>query len=187
MEELIKRAKEKDEEAIVQLLEKLKPIRKALIKNFPKLESEDLEQELIILVLEGVESYNPEASEFPYYLKQLSRYKALDMVKELEEAISLETVISCDGEEITIGETLEAGVNVEREYEEKILKFEVRKALERLEKSEREILILYYFKDLNLKEIGEICGKSTATICKKKKEAERKLRKILKERLNDNK
>lgn len=187
MERLIKRVKEKDEEALIQLIEKLKPIRKALVKNFSKLEREDLEQELIILVLEGIENYDPKQSEFPYYLKQLSRYKALDMVKELEDTVSLETVISCDGEEVTLGETIKSEVDIERKYEEKRRKIEVRNALEKLEKSEREILILYYYKDLSLKEIGEIYGKSIATICKKKKESERKLKKILKERSNDNK
>lgn len=65
--------------------------------------------------------------------------------------------------------------------EELILKDTISNAIMELNVLDREIIILHYYEDLSLKEIGSIIGKSENSIIQRLNRARKKLRNILKE------
>jgi len=60
-------------------------------------------------------------------------------------------------------------------------KEELLKAVMRLKEGEREAVMLYYFSELNMREIAGVTGRSTGTISKQISRAHKRLRKMLKE------
>ena len=58
----------------------------------------------------------------------------------------------------------------------------VQSLLERLESEERRLVYMKYFLDMNVREIGQEIGKSKSYVAKKIADAEKKLKKLLKNR-----
>lgn len=174
-----------ENEKIMELIEKYKPLRYSIIKQFPKLDREDLDQELILTMIEGLEDYEESYSDFSYFLKLISRYKALDLLKKEENHLSIETVVAEDGESVRIIDLLESDENVEIDIERKEKYSILYDSIDMLGNFEKEIIYLYYFKNLSLKEIGKITKKSESTISRMKTTGEKNLKKILKEKNYD--
>ena len=72
-------------------------------------------------------------------------------------------------------------LNPQEQAEEKNVKQELEKALQRLPERERIIMVLYYQENMTLKEIGETIGMSESRVCQLHAQAIMKLKNILSE------
>ena len=72
-------------------------------------------------------------------------------------------------------------LNPQEQAEEKNVKQELEKALQRLPERERIIMVLYYQENMTLKEIGETINMSESRVCQLHAQAIMKLKNILSE------
>jgi len=72
-------------------------------------------------------------------------------------------------------------LNPQEQYEEKNVKQDLQKALQRLPERERTLMVLYYQENMTMKEIGEALNMSESRICQLHAQAIMKLKNILSE------
>ncbi|MCP3030079.1 helix-turn-helix domain-containing protein [Halobacillus sp. A1] len=65
--DILLRAKENDEKAITELIERFEPKIKKLSSTFPPAERDDLEQELRIQLVHSVEKFNIEKNQASFW------------------------------------------------------------------------------------------------------------------------
>lgn len=85
-----------------------------------------------------------------------------------------------EGEDIL--EKIEDNINIEKEYERKLENIALTKAIKELPPRQRQIIVLYYLENMNIKEIGQKMAISKWTVVSAKKKALKKLR----SKINDN-
>lgn len=85
-----------------------------------------------------------------------------------------------EGEDIL--EKIEDNINIEKEYERKLDNIALTKAIKELPPRQRQIIVLYYLENMNIKEIGQKMAISKWTVVSAKKKALKKLR----SKINDN-
>lgn len=176
MNKLIKSAQLGDTLALETLIRQLEPIRKSICAQYSTLDPQDLDQELIILMIESLADYDPEKATFPWYIRQKSRYYALDLAKK-HTARTRMTQRPTEGQDPL--ENLTTDETPEENYENKERNKRLQAALEKLKPLEREIIIEYYYRRKNLKEIAQAQKRSISTISKHKTQALKKLRRFL--------
>lgn len=72
-------------------------------------------------------------------------------------------------------------LNPQERMEEKNVKTDLQKALQRLPERERVLMVLYYQENMTMKEIGETLGMSESRVCQLHAQAIMKLKNILNE------
>ncbi len=116
--------------------------------------SEDLVQEVFVRILKYRAGFLSE-SRFNVWLFQIARNAHVDHLRKQRAAIPLEEQFA---EPPSLEPRPEAAYEAGREAEL------VRRALERLPVQKREILVLFRFQDLKLREIAELLGCQVGTV-----------------------
>lgn len=121
--------------------------------------------------------------------KEVAQYLDMDMDK-VTQILSEDTVMTSlyekkgsNDDSIEIIDTIEDTnkLNPQEQAEEKNVKQELERALQRLPERERIIMVLYYQENMTLKEIGETIGMSESRVCQLHAQAIMKLKNILSE------
>ncbi|MBE6053317.1 MAG: FliA/WhiG family RNA polymerase sigma factor [Clostridium sartagoforme] len=96
--------------------------------------------------------------------------------------LSLESVIYCDDDDVTIMDTLEDknSISPEESLEYKEQLEILAEAIEKLKEKDKLILKLYYYEKFTLKEIGQVLEVSESRVCQLHSRAIRNLREIMK-------
>ena len=120
---------------------------------------------------------------------ELSNY--LDMEPEkINQILSEDVVVTSiydkrgvSDDSMEIIDTIEDSnkLNPQEQYEEKNVKSDLQKALQRLPERERVLMVLYYQENMTMKEIGETLEMSESRICQLHAQAIMKLKNILNE------
>ncbi len=153
-EKLVGKAKEKNKEAAGEIIERLKPLICANVKRGDLcLEREDLYQELCLVTLECINTYDPgKGVPFLAYVKSAMQYKVWNLKKAQRWEISLDKE---DEQGNALRDNLsDPGKNAE---EMVLMRFEterLKKALETLSPKQRQVILSHYFKGEKLTHIA---------------------------------
>lgn len=162
------------EEEILKIIADFEPLRKSLCRKFFYLGAEDLNQDLIVLTLEALKSYDETEAKLPYYIKKVCTWYCLDQAKAFKNHLSLEEK---DEEGQELKDKVPGDVDLEGSYEDLERRKFIREKLQILSKEERYIVEGHYFKNQPLKDIAVEMGLSPTSISRIHKGALRKLRK----------
>ena len=153
-EKLVAQAKEKDKEAAMEVISRLKPLICANVKREAlSLEKEDLYQELCLVVLECINTYDPRKGvPFLAYVKRAVQYKVWNLKKAQRWEISLDAEDE-HGSALRDnlkdpGEHTEAAVLMRLEIER------LKQALEELSIKQKQVILSHYFNGEKLKQIA---------------------------------
>lgn len=121
--------------------------------------------------------------------KEVAQYLDMDIEKVnqlLSEDVTISSIYEKKGnsdESIEVIDTIQDNnkLNPQEEAEEKNVKQELERALQRLPERERIIMVLYYQENMTLKEIGETINMSESRICQLHAQGIMKLKNILSE------
>lgn len=173
------RARTGDLDATIRLIELLAPIRKSLISKYSApSDREDDEQDLVILLMELIHTYDGESSSFQWYARERSRYHMLDKLKE-EKLISLD-------EETPEGEALLYNLTSEEDLVDRILDVKNTEELladfvNQLSALHQDIVRLKFYRNYRGKEISKKLNISESKVSRELKRALR----ILRRKIND--
>lgn len=170
--------------AKVDLINMLEPLIISSIKKYcplPK-EYEDLHSDCVLVILWCLENFDGKRS-FLKYVKSYLKYYLLDTFKYLKNEPQRDSVNNL-GEDLL--NYIEDDFNLEESLIKKTDKQILNEAINSLAKRQREIIILYYYKDMSLKNISQKLKISKWTVVAAKKQALDKLKKKLEDKLNDN-
>lgn len=170
--------------AKVDLINMLEPLIISSIKKYcplPK-EYEDLHSDCVLVILWCLENFDGKRS-FLKYVKSYLKYYLLDTFKYLKNEPQRDSV-NDQGEDLL--NYIEDDFNLEESLIKKTDEQILNEAINSLAKRQREIIILYYYKDMSLKNISQKLKISKWTVVAAKKQALDKLKKKLEDKLNDN-
>lgn len=170
--------------AKVDLINMLEPLIISSIKKYcplPK-EYEDLHSDCVLVILWCLENFDGKRS-FLKYVKSYLKYYLLDTFKYLKNEPQRDSVNDL-GEDLL--NYIEDDFNLEESLIKKTDQKILNEAINSLAKRQREIIILYYYKDMSLKTISQKLKISKWTVVAAKKQALDKLKKKLEDKLNDN-
>lgn len=170
--------------AKVDLINMLEPLIINSIKKYcplPK-EYEDLHSDCVLVILWCLENFDGKRS-FLKYVKSYLKYYLLDTFKYLKNEPQRDSVNDL-GEDLL--NYIEDDFNLEESLIKKTDEQILNEAINSLAKRQREIIILYYYKDMSLKNISQKLKISKWTVVAAKKQALDKLKKKLEDKLNDN-
>lgn len=175
---VVEAALEKDEVAVVQLLEMVEPLIKSMIrKYFPyTTEYADLYSEAQLLLLECLEEYDRKYGVYfiGFFRSQL-RFYLLDRIKE-----NVRSDLPILDQQDENGETMMNSLTTDEDIEALLLEKEahghLHHCLDKLSKREFEIIRLFYYYDLGISEICGYLDLSYQTVANTKSRALRKLR-----------
>ena len=162
------------------VVEAYKPLLISSIKKYynKSYQFEELMQEGILEIIESIKDFdNSRNIPFSGYLKRRIYYFYLGK-NHIKENLSLDINIG-EEKEITLGDLIEDNMNIEEDYLKKENSIEIKKALEKLTKRQREIIEDFYF---HKKSIGEIAIEKNIkyrTVVNTKTTALEKLKKII--------
>ncbi|WP_353095835.1 sigma-70 family RNA polymerase sigma factor [Tissierella praeacuta] len=180
-DELIKLAKEGNKESIKEIIDRLQPLIISSIRKYYNIANEykDLIQEGNLMILESLNNYNPDKGvHFLGYIKLNLKYLYLNKHKR-KIHLSLNETIG-DGEQEIIDTLISDNKQALDIILENEMNFKLKKALEKLTERQREIVILYYVKNLSMEEISTNLGISYRTVVNTKAKALDNLRKLMK-------
>ncbi len=150
LEELVKRGKEGDQEALHLLMDKYKPLILKLASKYriPSYEFEDVVQYGYLTLIKAIKMYKLESNSFNGYVIRAIRNNILDLFKKnvkLYNEINDDRVLNiCIDKELTVEEHILAGEEIKRLY----------KVLDKLSEDEKKIINDYYFNNKTLKTIA---------------------------------
>jgi RNA polymerase sporulation-specific sigma factor len=176
-DKLIEEARKGNREAAGEIINRLQPLVISSIRKYYNngKEYEDLIQEGNLMILESLKSYDStRAVHFLGYIKLNLKYLYLNKHKR-KIHLSLNDSIA-DGELEIIDMLVsddKAALDIVLEDERNI---QLNKALEKLTERQREIVILYYVKNMSIGDIGNKLGISYRTVVNTKTRALENLR-----------
>ena len=177
--QLLSRGINGDDEAKGELLERLKPLIIYSIRRYynRRDQYEDLIQEGYEVVLKAIGDFDEvKGVKFLGYLKSLLKYHYLEKHRIKEIRVSLNSYMNKDGDG---GELIDFIADDEILLEDIVVKKEVVKKLfegiEELSDSQRDIVILYYFRGLSMKDISKSLKLPYRTVVSRKDRALSKL------------
>lgn len=176
-QELVRQAKSGDKAAKEEIIKRLQPLLVSSIKRyyFNKNELEDLMQEGNLKILEAINSYDQERGVyFLGYIKTQLKYMYLDKHKQRRHT-SLNEKAGNGKDEIVDLLIDEDQAALDAMVSEEAIG-EMRQALKKLTKRQREISILFYIEKLSMADIADKLGVSYRTVVNTKKTALDKLR-----------
>ena len=172
------------EESKVKLVEMVDPLIKSSIKKFyyGDMERDDLVSEGKMRVLECLVTFDKEKGVyFLGYLKAQLRYLYLNLSKGKEFEVSLNSTIDLgDGKMELLDTLVDESVDVEEDFI-KSCDFEILKeALDNLTDREVQVLKMYYFENIGMKDIAKDLGLAYRTVVNTKVNGVEKLRTMVK-------
>ena len=195
---LIKFLKELGEKEISEELERLR--EKMILSNVRLVASvvgkygtasyDDLFQEGIFGLEKAIDKFNPYEKEnkFATYATWWIRQAVSRAFNEINRTVkcskeTLLNVVSIDAplndDGFTIEKTMSATIDIEEEVERKIMRESVAKSLSILNRIERRIIEMKYYKGMKPSEIAEVLGTKPTYVSQIEREALKKLRSIL--------
>ncbi|MFU0800886.1 MAG: sigma-70 family RNA polymerase sigma factor [Xylanivirga thermophila] len=178
---LVKMAKKGDTNASKYIIGKLNPLICSAINRYAyKMERDDAYQEAVIIIMDCIKSYD-EKLQVPFlsYVKSKLYYGMLNISKKYRPLISLDKSIG-DEDALTYIDILEdenADIwNIYVKTEDFKMLY---KAIDRLSQKQKEVILLYFFNELSLKEIASIRGVHYKTVLGLKNRAIQALRREL--------
>ncbi|WP_054251449.1 sigma-70 family RNA polymerase sigma factor [Neofamilia massiliensis] len=166
-----------DEEEKIKIIKDYEPLRKSLCRKFYYLGAEDLNQDLIVLTLEALKTYEESEARLPYYIKKLCTWYCLDQAKAFKNHLSLEEK---DEDGFELKDKVPADEDLEKTYEEIERRDFIREKLKVLEEDEAFVIKGYYFKNIPLKDLAKEMDLSPTSVSRIHKKAIKKLRKCFK-------
>jgi RNA polymerase sigma factor for flagellar operon FliA len=119
---------------------------------------------------------------------EIANYLDMDVEKVnqiISEDVTVTSIYDKKGgseDSMEIIDTIESDkLNPQERMEEKNVKTDLQKALQRLPERERVLMVLYYQENMTMKEIGETLGMSESRVCQLHAQAIMKLKNILNE------
>jgi RNA polymerase sporulation-specific sigma factor len=153
-EKLVAKAREKDKDAAGEIIERLKPLIRANVKRgWIGLDKEDLYQELCLVALECVNTFDP-AKGVPFlaYVKRAMQYRVWNLRKAQKWEVSLDAE---DEQGNCIGDMLsDPNGNVDAAVVMRCEAERLKKALETLSLKQRQVILAHYFRGEKLKQIA---------------------------------
>ncbi|WP_165442850.1 sigma-70 family RNA polymerase sigma factor [Senegalia massiliensis] len=181
IDNLVRKAKLGEKEAKMKLLESYKPLILTQIKKyyFEKEEMDDLINEGYEVILIGINKFDfSKGVYFSGYINTILRYHYLDKLKFKKYVVSLDKKISSKDSSISLIDTLESEIDIEKEYLYKELNNELVKNIEKLTIRQKQIIVMFYLQKINIKDISNRLGISYRTVVNTKKNALEKLKKL---------
>ena len=180
LDELINLAIKGNKDAVEEIINQLQPLIISSIRKYYNIgkEYEELIQEGNLMILESLKTYDPNKGvHFLGYIKLNLKYLYLNKHKR-KIHLSLNEPVGDEGQEIIellISDNKEA-IDIILEDE---INAELKKALEKLTKRQREIVILYYVENISIKEISHRLNISYRTVVNIKTKALENLKKYM--------
>ncbi len=156
-----------------QIINAYMPLIKANARKFSRFDFDETVDESRMLTIDAIEDYDETKGSFGNFLKLKLNYYYLDKSK-INPTSSLDDLDS-NGEAIV--ETLEDDYDFESKLLEKEEYSQLYRAIDKLNKSQREIIIYKYFYDMSINDIAKKMGLSYKTIANKTSLALKDLRK----------
>ncbi len=183
MEDLVRRAKENDPGAKLEIIERLKPLTYKYIRRYRNFNEglEDIYQDGVLEILQAIEDYDPKkGAKFLGYIKLRLRYFYLDRLKYTikREEESLNTSFQDTGLE-RLDLIVDPSVDIEGRLVRMDENLELYRAYEKLSRREKEVVDYYYIKGLSMVEISKRLDLAYRTVVNNKANALKRLRKNL--------
>jgi RNA polymerase sigma factor (sigma-70 family) len=161
---LVQQAKAGSSEAAEQLLSRFKPLIYATIKrHHTGSEWEDMLQSAALFLLEGIKDYDAQTGiPFLAYIKTKLNFDIYNLCRRQRNIMSYHLTIGKDDPDPLSGlvdESADIQLQVLRNEQINAL----HEALSELQPRHREVIVLYFFKNLTLKEIAKRMGISYKT------------------------
>lgn len=170
-EQIVQRAVNGDQEAFTQLYDMHfdKVYRYIYVKVHSQAEAEDLTQDVFIKAYEAIKSYRWRNLPFTAWLFKIAHNRVIDYVRKTskEKKTSLD-----EAGAITSGDPV---YMTEQNFEI----YQLKKALEKLPESQREVASLRFISELSISEVALTLGKSEGTVKALQFNAIASLRKLL--------
>jgi len=157
-QQLVEEAKKGDKEAMIQIIENIKPLIYSAIGKYGRgYDREDLYQEACLILVESVCSFDPgRGVPFLSYIKSRIYYGIFNKTRNKAYHLSIDVPLNEGGDE-TLGDILE---DPHARFEEEIFAREDKErliaALNRLSPKQRQVIELYYFSGMKLREIAKM-------------------------------
>lgn len=186
IEKLVVEAKNGNRDARGEVLERVEGLIVNKIKKYgaykSSLDYEDRLQDGRLVVLEAIDSYDLDYGVyFLGFLKSKLRYFYLNKIRDKSSShLSLDYTVSEDGEDL-LSQLEDDGPSTEEYLEVDEMNRELKLILESLAPREREVISLYYYHGLDMKEIAHKLDKSYRTIVNAKVRAIKKFQEKIKE------
>lgn len=175
---------EGNEEKKERLLEMLEPLIISSIKKYYYGDEvmEDMIQEGRLKVLECLDTFDSKKGVyFLGYVKAQLRYLYLNLNRAKEFEISLNSHIDLgDGSVELIDTLVDENVDVEGDLVKKYIRENLKDAVDVLTDRESQVIDLYYFKNVGMKDIAKELGLAYRTVVNTKVNGVEKVRKTLK-------
>lgn len=164
-DDLVEKAKDGDRSAVAEIIEKLQPLVKASIRRYYNKinEYEDLLQDGNIKILESIHSYEKsQGVHFLGYIKMNLKFLYLDKHKiKIHDSLN-KTIGDSEIEEIDLLPSQD--LNILDGVIEKEISETLGQLLGNLPERQKQVILLYYFEKMSIKEIGEKLGISYRTV-----------------------
>lgn len=189
-EELLKLCKENSEVAKILLINRFTPfIFKCANRSFAhNYDREDFVSEGTIALLKAAEKFDPSKGNFTSYAMRAISNSMYDLMRKgikTEDNLSFE-YSNEDG--LSFQEIIASDECVEKCYEEKQLKYLLRKAVCELPSEEKDLIVTVYFnncsKFLTLKDYSKIKNMKYSKVLRLNKESQKRLKKQLENPIN---
>ncbi len=171
------------EENKVKLLEMVEPLIKSSIKKYyyGDMDRDDLIQEGKLKVLECLKTFDRDKGVyFLGYLKAQLRYLYLNLSKVKEFEISLNSQIDIGEGSVEMIDTLvDESVDIEGDFAKKTECNDLRKIMNVLTEREAQVLKMYYFENIGMKDIADKLGLAYRTVVNTKVNGVEKLRTVV--------
>ena len=170
-ESLIRRAKQRDQEAFAQLYEKHfdKIYRYVALKIGDKVEAEDVTQQVFLNALQSISSFKWKGIPFSAWLFRIAHNQVIDYLRKKAKYITApidESLVSSDADPQSVAER-------ESDIEQLVL------ATQWLSEVQREVIALRFAGELSVAEVAKVMGKSQGSVKALQHSAIRALRKLL--------
>lgn len=187
IEYLIDKSLNGDIDSIYKLLNNLKPLVLNSIKKYfyRKEEFADLVQDGYLEIIKCLESYNPNKGvHFLGYVKLKLKYLYLDKNRVYKNNISLNISAYSNNEKLELLELIEdLNINTEKDYELKESILTLNNSFDSLSYREKQVIYMYYFKEMNIQSIANKLGISYNTVSNTKINGLNRLKKLLKNKI----
>ena len=167
----------------VKLIEMVEPLIKSSMKKYyyGDTNKEDLIQEGRFKILDCLETFDKEKGVyFLGYLKAQLRYLYLNLSKFKEFEISLNSKIDLGEGSVEMIDTLiDENVDIDGDFVKKCENENLRNTMDILTEREAQVLKMYYFEDMGMKDIAKDLGLAYRTVVNTKTNGLEKLRSII--------
>jgi RNA polymerase sigma-70 factor (ECF subfamily) len=177
-ENLIKRAKQKDVEALTCLYEAHfdRIYRYIVLRVASRSEAEDLTQQVFLKAIQSISSYNWKGLPFSAWLFRIARNQVIDYIRKRSRSLHFNEQLLPEGPR-------EAGI--EEKAEEAFIVEKVKEAMKSLTALQQEVISLRFAGGLSIQETAKAMSKSEGAVKALQHSALDNLRKILGVTIND--